>query len=591
MALDTNTINSKLAANQRDLAGKAEVATAQLKAKQSSLANEATVLGQDVQQSVNGFVSLDNNIKDLTNTKSVLTSISPSASVLPESFETALNQQTLSLTGIVPPTESINIVALGGASITELTSSVTVAVERKKSLVDQINTAAAASSLEGLSSGFTDNINNLKKELDNTINSSSLTQDVMGAVSAVENLGNDIANQAATAAGSIIGAIDQTINQVTATITDGFESVLGGVESSLNNLLDNVIPDIDFGTGFIQNLFEDLTGDVTSIFQNALGATTGLNSNIVSSIVKDVLTGGDINLGIATKKLIEQDESVSPRIRDIAKTVQDAESPEEFETRVVQRATALNVPSDEIASFRERSRVVETALSQVTTTISGKIVSEVGEFYTEDVDLAELVKRYVGGYVREFSYISSKEELALEFVRMRRSVSELIIHASETHTNANIGAEELQLRHNDAGHIGIQYHIVIRRDGTVQRAVPLDNVIDASNINRHKFNCIDVCLVGGVNVPTEAENPLLNLSASSFTQAQMKSLEAIMEVFYQKVPGGQVLGHNAIDENSQDPYFDVIAFVENKFGKKSVYQDPLTETSLSASELVSKRPV
>ena len=151
MALDTNTINSKLAANQRDLAGKAEVVSAQLTAKQSSLANEATVLGQNVQQSVNGFVSLDNNVKDLTNTKSVLTSISPNASVLPASFETALNQQTLSLTGIVPPTESINIVALGGASITELTSSVTVAVERKKSLVDQINTAAAASSLEGLS--------------------------------------------------------------------------------------------------------------------------------------------------------------------------------------------------------------------------------------------------------------------------------------------------------------------------------------------------------------------------------------------------------------------------------------------------------
>lgn len=591
MALDTNTINSKLAANQRDLAGKAEVVSAQLNAKQSSLANEATVLGQNVQQSVNGFVSLDNNVTDATNTKSVLTSISPSTTVLPESFETELNQQTLSLTGIVPPTESINIVALGGASITELTSSVTVATERKKSLVDQINTAAAASSVEGLSSGFTDNINNLKKELDNTINSSSLTQDVMGAVSAVENLGNDIANQAATAAGSLVGAINQTVNQVTQSINDGFKSVLGQVESSLNNLLDNVIPEIDFGTGFLQNLFEDLTGDVTSIFQNALGATSGLNSNIVSSIVKDVLAGGDVNLGVATKKLIQQDESVSPRIRDIAKGIDNAQSPQEFETRVEQRAKALGVPDDEITTFKERSRVVESALSQVTTTISGKIVSEVGDFYTEDVDLAELVKRYIGGNVREFSFISSKEELALEFVRMRRPVSELIIHASETHTNANIGASELQLRHNDAGHIGIQYHIVIRRDGTVQRAVPLDNVTDASDINRHKFNCIDVCLVGGINVPTEAENPLLNLSASSFTQTQMKSLEAIMEVFYQKIPGGQILGHNAIDDNSQDPYFDVIAFVENKFGKKSVYQDPLTEISLSPKEIVNKRPV
>jgi hypothetical protein len=64
-----------------------------------------------------------------------------------------------------------------------------------------------------------------------------------------------------------------------------------------------------------------------------------------------------------------------------------------------------------------------------------------------------------------------------------------------------------------------------------------------------------------------------------------------MESFYQYVPGGQVLGHNAIDTNVEDPYFDVIAFVENKFGKKSVYTDPLTETSLSASELVNKRPI
>ena len=218
------------------------------------------------------------------------------------------------------------------------------------------------------------------------------------------------------------------------------------------------------------------------------------------------------------------------------------------------------------------------------------MVSNVGEFYTEDLDLQELAKRY-NRYVRKFTYVDSKEELELEMHQASREFSELIVHASETYTNANIGAEEIQLRHNDAGHVGIQYHYVVRRDGTVQRALPLNKIADASDINRHKFNCIDVCLVGGVNVPSESDNPLLNLSSTSFTQAQMKSLETIIEAFYKKCSGGQVLGHNAIDAESQDPYFDVLSYVENKFGKKSIYKDPLTETSKSRKELVNVRPV
>jgi hypothetical protein len=62
-------------------------------------------------------------------------------------------------------------------------------------------------------------------------------------------------------------------------------------------------------------------------------------------------------------------------------------------------------------------------------------------------------------------------------------------------------------------------------------------------------------------------------------------------LFYQTVPGGQVLGHNDIDISSQDPYFDVISFVENKFGKKTVYSDPLTETSLDRNGLKLKKAV
>jgi len=121
--------------------------------------------------------------------------------------------------------------------------------------------------------------------------------------------------------------------------------------------------------------------------------------------------------------------------------------------------------------------------------------------------------------------------------------------------------------------------------------MPLDTMSVASSILGHDANCVDVCLVGGVNVATEAQDPELNLSARSFTQAQMRTFEAICESFYHRVPGGQVLGHNDIDTESQDPYMDIISYVENKFGKKSIYKDPLTEQSKSVKELVSVEAV
>jgi N-acetylmuramoyl-L-alanine amidase len=501
-----------------------------------------------------------------------------------------INQTIESLTGITPPDESITIVSLGGAAVSALTATIKVSAERKKSLLGTIKQKAAASSVEGLGDSITKTIDDATKVMDETINSSSLTQDVMGAVSAVQGIGDEVATAAASATNSLTGALTSTIGQVTSAIEDGFNSVIGAVETSIGNLVDDVIGEIETGFGTAQNLFEDLTGSVGETLQGLFGSSAGLSKNFVSDIIKDVLAGGDINLTKAAKKLALADGSLSPEMKSVISSV-DADDPQEFTRRVVNKANARGIPASQITQFNNTVTKIESALSKVDTTISGTIVSQVGEFYTEDTDLAELVKRYLGADTTNFVYVDSKEELGLEMKKITRVVSEVIVHATETYTNANIGSEEIHLRHNDAGHNGIQYHYVIRRDGRLQRGMPIDKVSSASDINGHSLNCIDIALVGGINVPTEDENPLLNLSAQSFTQAQMKTLEAFLEVFYMRNPGGQVLGHNAIDDNSLDPYFDVISFVENKFGKKSVYEDPLTEQSLSAKELTTKRPV
>lgn len=625
-----------------------------VKSQDAKILNSSTILGKNVEVDVNGFKSLDNNSK--SDTTSSLSQILPTAGVYPktdpskmiadvgvpsvavtnvptqitefvldgsglptedsagnpitqlvdgalvptvvqtgENLPSTLPEITKSLTGIVPPVESITIVSLGGSALDELAGTIEDASERKGTLLSSIKATAAASKAGGdaLGDSITEGIGNVQSKLDEVADkakSGSLLTEVASAVSAVEGVGNSIASAAASVTGTLTSALTTGLDEAKSIISDGFGSITSSIGSAVTDLVNGVSSDINLGFGTAQDLFEDLTGSVGSALTGLFGAGESLDKDFLSGIMNDVMSGGDINLSKAMKALTLKDKSLS---REMRKVIQETEagSVDEFNQTVNSKARAAGISESELQNFNNQSSKIENALSLVDTTIAGSVVSEAGEFYTEDLDLQELAKRYSAGYIREFSYVDSKEELGLEFVRMTREISEVIIHASETYTNANIGAEEIQLRHNDAGHVGIQYHFVIRRDGTMQRGLPVDVVAHASDVNRHKFNCIDVCLVGGVNVPSEADNPLLNLSASSFTISQMKTLETLLELFYQTVPGGQVLGHNDIDISSQDPYFDVISFVENKFGKKTVYSDPLTETSLDRNGLKLKKAV
>lgn len=617
MSVDLNTINAQLFAKTKNQSAKNQLVNSQEKAQDAYAANNLTVLGQDAQQKVNGFLSLDNNPissispdqlsteKLLGSTASSLTQIMPDSIAFPStdpkdfnidlsiggvSEQLNINQSITSLTGIVPPDESISIVSLGGAAVDELTSSIKVAAERKNSLLSEIQSVASEVSVEGISGSVLQGIKDITETMTSTIKDSELLKKVTESVSAVENLGNSVANAAATATNNLVSSVNSTIGQVTSAIDDKFKSVIGAVNESVGNLINDITPDIKIGTGSLQDLFEDLTGSVTSSLQGLFGSSTDLSKSFISDILQDVAAGGDINLSKASKKLSLRDASLSADMKSVIRNT-EAESISELNAKVTTRASAKGIPKEQIDQFIKSSADIENVLNKINTTISGTIISEVGSFYTEDTDLAELVKRYLGSETKIFEYVDSKEELGLEFYKINRPISEIIIHATETYTNANIGSEEIHLRHNEAGHNGIQYHYVIRRDGRIQRGMPLDDVSDASNILGHNLNCVDVALVGGVNVPSEADNPLLNLSSSSFTQVQMKSLESLLEIFYQRNPGGQVLGHNAIDNNSPDPYFDVIAFVQNRFNKRSVYKDPLTENSISSKDLINKRPV
>ena len=508
-----------------------------------------------------------------------------------------VNEVMTSLTGIVPPLEPITIVSLGGSAVDAIAGAIVEAKESKATILAKISSVAGEASKQagGVGQDALKGSADMKKVMQEK---DTLVGEVLGAVSAVEGLADTAAETAANAVGSALGGLQDklqtSVGDLTASIENGMSDVLGGITKAVGEGLSNIVGQVADGlsdvVGSLQVLGEQLTGALRSAFAGAIGGLP-LSDEKVSELTLLMQKGDDVSKTKAAV-ILAQAADPSPAMKKvIADAGDNASTVTGFKELVESKARAAGIPTAEVQKFSATQDKIEASLEAVTTTIAGSNVSEAGTFYKEEVDLAVLAKRYKESSTKVFPYVNSKEELQLEIRKTTRDVSEIVVHATESYTNVNIGSEEIHIRHIEAGHDGIQYHYVIRRDGTLQRGMPTDTPSTASAILGHDKNCIDVALVGGVNVPAEADYPLLNLSASSFTQAQMKTLEAVCESFYLKVSGGQVMGHNAIDRNSQDPYFDVVSYVENKFGKKSVYKDLLTETSLSLKDLITKRAV
>ena len=211
---------------------------------------------------------------------------------------------------------------------------------------------------------------------------------------------------------------------------------------------------------------------------------------------------------------------------------------------------------------------IDDLASQLNPTISGSLVRD-ASFYGEPVKLGENIPKWSGERTGDeaFTYIASVEELNSEMMSISRKISEVIIHATETAENKNIGSIEINNIHKQLKHDGIVYHYVIRRDGRLQRGRPADVVSNHTAKESHNNFSLSVALVGGINLPTGDINPLDNRSETAFTREQYTTLERFLEAFFVKVPGGLVFGHNDIEIDELDPYFDVKDYVEKTFRK------------------------
>ena len=129
----------------------------------------------------------------------------------------------------------------------------------------------------------------------------------------------------------------------------------------------------------------------------------------------------------------------------------------------------------------------------------------------------------------------------------RNKTDYIVIHCAATKPSMDIGADTIRDWHvNGNGWRDIGYHLVIRRDGSVEKGRDIND--SGAHAAGYNSKSIGLCLVGGMAEDNSAED--------NFTAQQWTSLLATVKELEVDFPNAKVIGHNEISEK-ECPSFDV----------------------------------
>ena len=130
-----------------------------------------------------------------------------------------------------------------------------------------------------------------------------------------------------------------------------------------------------------------------------------------------------------------------------------------------------------------------------------------------------------------------------------RRITLIVIHCSAVKPDQQSSAAQIDSWHRQRGfHLGIGYHYVIRRDGTLEMGRP-EYMVGAhcKNLNQHS---IGVCYEGGLNARGDP--------ADTRTEAQKRTMRQLVDELRQRYPKAIVVGHHNLNPLKACPCFDAI---------------------------------
>lgn len=455
------------------------------------------------------------------------------------------------------------------------------------------STLAAALSLItglGVKSGFVQNVvsNASPAGLNNALSSLKGTVGSFANVAAVHSLTD-------TAQTALDGFKESITTEIPSSVTNNSGlpvSIDSDVSSSVAAAKQIINKGIEIDTNGIEKTISDISGksglevrkSIIDLPKNAssLGKKTDAFAKGIDASVSNSKTG--LLQGFSedlSKDATNSIKSLAPGLPD--SDINEAISLAQEDQKSLDEAVKIVAKSS-----TKSEREIKNLLQQLNTTISGSVVIDKSQnVFVDPLEIGKDTFDETGKKI--YSYVSTIEELEADLRQTTRDITEIVVHWTETFTNKDIGSTEINEQQVALGAREIGYHYVIRRDGSIQRGRNLNSVGQHSESNEHDKYSIGVVFIGGFNCPSGTDNPERYLSASSLTRVQMNSFEALCRAFYKVYPGGQILGHNDIDDNEIDPGFDVRDYCLDMFGKPSLFTDPINQGPLSPKEINSTR--
>lgn len=201
-----------------------------------------------------------------------------------------------------------------------------------------------------------------------------------------------------------------------------------------------------------------------------------------------------------------------------------------------------------------------------------------------ETQLTGRTKNWQGGQtdvnIFKFDFVNTKEELEAELKIIERPITLLSVACTGSALDQEISALDMHSKHlvifDRDQHGGLQFHYIIRKDGSLQRGRPLDTPSFDGSKNWYRYS-IFIAFDSGYNfnypIPYEYNEPYY-ITEESITAAQWNTFELFVNAYFKAIPGGQVLSADEYAPGlGNGPGFIASDWVKDKFGKESLYRD------------------
>jgi N-acetyl-anhydromuramyl-L-alanine amidase AmpD len=132
-----------------------------------------------------------------------------------------------------------------------------------------------------------------------------------------------------------------------------------------------------------------------------------------------------------------------------------------------------------------------------------------------------------------------------------RTITMLVIHCSAVRPDQTSSAAQIDTWHRRDNHwkLGIGYHYVIRRDGTIEPGRP--EWMIGAHCKNHNAHSIGICYEGGLDIRGQP--------ADTRTEKQKAAMRCLLEHLHGRYPRAVIVGHHDLNPQKPCPCIENVA--------------------------------